>query len=55
MIYYNFQLIDEDELVCMTTSIDEPNPTIDKHFWNRFMEGDTYLEYTGTIEESEED
>jgi hypothetical protein len=55
MIFYNYNLVDEDDLVFMSTSVDEPNPTIDAEFWDRFMEGDCYMQYIGETEEEEED
>ena len=55
MIFYNYNLVDEDDLVFMSTSVDEPNPMIDKEFWDRFMEGDCYMQYLGETEEEEEE
>ena len=56
MIFYNYRLvIENDECLAldafMSTSVDEPNPMIDKEFWDRFMEGDCYMEFIGTTEE----
>jgi len=53
MIFYNYILLDENNEVFMSTSIDEPNPIIDTEFWGKFMEGGFCMEYIGKTEEEE--
>jgi hypothetical protein len=53
MIFYNYILLDEDDEVFMSTSVDEPNPIIDAEFWGKFMEGGFRMEYIGKTEEEE--
>jgi len=48
MKVYRFSLftLDAARLV-MSTEVDEPDPKADLEFWNRFLEGDCYMEYLG--------
>jgi hypothetical protein len=40
----------------MGTQIDnECNPMVDKHFWNRFLEGNCTMQYIGSHEEEEDE
>ena len=55
MRMYRFALIDDEGIEFMGTDVDEPKPQIDTEFWDRFMEGDCYMVFINTYEESEED
>jgi len=56
IVCYVYVLLDFDDNVIMGTELDEPNPLIDTEFWNRFMEGDCYMRYSGqVIEEIDEE
>lgn len=52
---YCFALFNANGIACMTTEVDECDPKIDAEFWNRFLEGDCTMQYTGTIIEEDED
>jgi len=47
MEVYTFRLYDEDGICVMGTELDEPNPMVDAEFWNKFMQGNVYMEYLG--------
>lgn len=47
--FYSYALLDGDDEIFMSTLVNEPNPTIDRHFWDRFMEGGVRMEYLGEI------
>jgi len=51
---YCFALFNSAGIACMTTEVDECDPTIDAEFWNRFLEGDCTMTYMGTIIEEDE-
>lgn len=51
---YCFVLFNANGIACMTTEVDECDPKIDAEFWNRFLEGDCTMQYTGTIIEEDE-
>jgi hypothetical protein len=53
--YYSYTLLDGDDEIFMSTLVNEPNPMIDKEFWDKFMEGGVRMEYLGEIGEEEED
>jgi len=53
--FYSYALLDYDGEIFMSTLVDEPNPTIDRHFWDRFMEGGVRMEYLGEIGEEEDE
>jgi hypothetical protein len=55
LTFYNYALLDGDDEIFMSTLVDEPNPTIDTHFWDRFMEGGVRMEYLGEIDEEEDE
>jgi hypothetical protein len=55
MIFYNYVLLDGDDEIFMSTLVDEPNPMIDKEFWDKFMEGGIRMEYLGEINEEEDE
>ena len=54
MKVYRFSLftLDVTRLV-MSTEVDEPDPKADLEFWNRFLEGDCYMEYLGEFEDED--
>ena len=52
--FYNYALLDGDDEIFMSTLVDEPNPTIDAEFWDKFMEGGVRMEYLGEIDEEED-
>lgn len=54
MRVYVFSLIGEDDVPVMSTEVDEPNPTVDFEFWERFMQGDCVMEYRGSYEEKDD-
>lgn len=53
--YYSYTLLDGDDEIFMSTLVNEPNPIIDKEFWDRFMEGGVRMEYLGEIGEEEDE
>jgi hypothetical protein len=48
---YNFSLVDAEGNLYMGTSVDQPDPTIDREFWEEFLTGKFTLEYCGFEEE----
>lgn len=48
---YNFVLWDQDLDAIFTTSLEEPDPTLDAQFFQRFLEQDVYMSFNGTTEE----
>lgn len=53
MLVHCFSLLDtlEGDLIMSTEIDNEPDPRADQEFWNRFLEGDCVMEYTGTQKE----
>lgn len=52
MIVYNFSLINIEGNLYMGTSLDEPDPSIDREFWDAFLTGDYTMQYCGFEEEA---
>ena len=45
---YCFVLLGHGGNEIMSTEVDECDPRIDAEFWDRFLEGDCTMQYTGT-------
>lgn len=47
LVSYNFALIDHDDNLYMGTSLDDPDPRIDREFWEAFLTGNYTMKYCG--------
>lgn len=53
MKVHRFVLFNADDVLVMSTEVDEPDPSIDMEFWEQFLGGDCYMQYLGEFDEEE--